>query len=121
MKRGLRRLAQQLKNGKLVVKLFLRHTLHAKLYLLYREDKNPIISYMGSSNLTFSGLQGQGELNIDILEQDAAKKLEQWFVDRWHRLCIDISQNYLKSSKKSWAGETNSQLHLSEDGLPPFA
>ena len=91
---GLRRLAQQLKNGKLVVKLFLRHTLHAKLYLLYREDKKtPIISYMGSSNLTFSGLQGQGELNIDVLEQDAAKKLEQWFVDRWQdRLCIDISQ-----------------------------
>ena len=31
---GLRRLAAQIKAGKLVVKLFLRHTLHAKLYLL---------------------------------------------------------------------------------------
>lgn len=29
---GLRRLAGQLKSGKLAVKLFLRHTLHAKLY-----------------------------------------------------------------------------------------
>jgi hypothetical protein len=28
---GLRRLAAQLKSGKLAVKLFLRHTLHAKL------------------------------------------------------------------------------------------
>lgn len=104
---GLRRLAQQLKNGKLVVKLFLRHTLHAKLYLLYREDKKtPIISYMGSSNLTFSGLQGQGELNIDVLEQDAAKKLEQWFVDRWQdRLCIDISQELFEIIEESWAGE----------------
>ena len=36
---GLRRLASQLKAGKLVVKLFLRHTLHAKLYLLFRRTK----------------------------------------------------------------------------------
>ena len=35
---GLRRLAAQLKAGKLVVKLFLRHPLHAKLYLLFRAD-----------------------------------------------------------------------------------
>ena len=32
---GLRRLAAQLKSGKLVTKLFLRHSLHAKLYLLF--------------------------------------------------------------------------------------
>ncbi|MBN1318988.1 MAG: hypothetical protein JXA42_26130 [Anaerolineales bacterium] len=64
---GLQRLAAQIKNGKLVVKLFLRHPLHAKLYLLYRSDAiTPIVGYLGSSNLTFSGLAGQGELNIDI-------------------------------------------------------
>jgi PLD-like domain len=66
---GLRRLAAQLKTGKLVVKLFLRHQLHAKLYLLFRADKiNPIVGYLGSSNLTFSGLSNQGELNIDVLD-----------------------------------------------------
>src|SRR5258707_3222754 len=35
---GLRRLAEQLKAEKVVVKLFLRHTLHAKLYLCFRPD-----------------------------------------------------------------------------------
>ena len=64
----LRRLAAQLKAGKLVVKLFLRHTLHAKLYLLFRADPvNPIVGYVGSSNLTLSGLAHQGELNVDVL------------------------------------------------------
>ena len=54
---GLRRLASQLKAGKLVVKLFLRHQLHAKLYLLFRHDRDlPRIGYLGSSNLTLSGL-----------------------------------------------------------------
>ena len=35
---GLRRLARQIKARKVIVKLFLRHPLHAKLYLLFRPD-----------------------------------------------------------------------------------
>lgn len=54
---SLRRLRSQLLERKLQVKLFLRHPLHAKLYLLYRQDRaTPIIGYAGSSNLTFSGV-----------------------------------------------------------------
>ena len=50
---GLRRLAAQITSQKLVVKLFLRHPLHAKLYLCFRQDPlNPKIGYLGSSNLT---------------------------------------------------------------------
>ena len=56
----------------MVVKLFLRHPLHAKLYLLFRPDPiTPIVGYLGSSNLTFSGLSSQGELNVDVLDHDA--------------------------------------------------
>ena len=104
---GLRRLAQQLKAGKLLVKLYLRHPLHAKLYLLHRQDiATPLIGFMGSSNLTFSGLAGQGELNIDVLEQDAANKLTHWFEDRWaDRWCVDISQGLITIIEESWAAE----------------
>lgn len=50
---GLRRLAAQIRACKVVVKLFLRHPLHAKLYLLFRPDPiNPVVGYLGSSNLT---------------------------------------------------------------------
>lgn len=102
---GLQRLAAQIRSGKVVVKLFLRHPLHAKLYLLFRQDPiNPIIGYLGSSNLTFSGLAGQGELNIDVLDQDATQKLAQWFEDRWaDRLCLDISQELVDIIEESWA------------------
>ncbi len=42
--KGLQRLSKQIKENKVVVKLFLRHSLHAKLYLCYRNDKiNPIV------------------------------------------------------------------------------
>ena len=104
---GLRKLSKQIKLGKVVVKLFLRHTLHAKLYLAFREDKiNPVIGFVGSSNLTLAGLAKQGELNVDVLEQDAANKLAEWFEDRWNdRWCIDISKELSEIVDTSWASE----------------
>jgi superfamily II DNA or RNA helicase len=105
--KGLQRLAKQIKEKKVIVKLFLRHALHAKLYLLFRPDPiNPIIGYLGSSNLTFSGLSNQGELNIDVLDSDACNKLAQWFEDRWNdRWCIDISDELVEIINDSWARE----------------
>lgn len=104
---GLRRLAGQLRTGKLVVKLFLRHPLHAKLYLAFRNDPvNPIVGYLGSSNLTFAGLSHQGELNVDVLDHDASAKLARWFEDRWKdRWCVDITAELIESIEQSWARE----------------
>lgn len=103
---GLRRLSAQLKAGKVVVKLFLRHPLHAKLYLCFRTDPdNPITGYLGSSNLTLSGLSHQGELNVDVLDHDAAKKLTDWFNDRWcdKPWCVDITKELIQVIDESWA------------------
>jgi hypothetical protein len=102
---GLRRLAAQIRARKVVVKLFLRHTLHAKLYLLHRTDPvNPIVGYLGSSNLTFSGLSAQGELNVDVLDHDATLKLSRWFDDRWNdRWGVDISDDLAQIIEASWA------------------
>ena len=110
---GLRRLSAQLRAKKVVVKLFLRHPLHAKLYLMYRSDpNNPITGFLGSSNLTFAGLKGQGELNVDVLEIDSTKKLELWFNERWNdRWCLDISDELAEIIDSSWARE---------EVLPPY-
>ena len=104
---SLRKLLRQIKDGKVAVKLFLRHPLHAKLYLLFRHDQfSPIIGYLGSSNLTLSGLTNQGELNVDVIEQDAAQKLVNWFEQRWNdRWCLDISAELAEIIDESWAGE----------------
>ncbi|MBK9943103.1 MAG: NgoFVII family restriction endonuclease [Kouleothrix sp.] len=104
---GLRRLAAQIRTKKVVVKLFLKHTLHAKLYLLHRSDPiNPIVGYLGSSNLTFAGLSHQGELNVDVLDHDACLKLSRWFDERWSdRWCIDISDELAQIIDESWARE----------------
>jgi Helicase conserved C-terminal domain/PLD-like domain len=102
---GLHRLSAQLKAKRVVVKLFLRHKLHAKLYLLYQQSRiTPIVGYLGSSNLTLAGLQHQGELNVDVLDSDACKKLERWFHERWDdRWCLDISDELAEIIDESWA------------------
>jgi superfamily II DNA or RNA helicase len=111
--RGLQRLAAQIKSGKVVIKLYLRHLLHAKLYLLYREDRvNPVIGFLGSSNLTLAGLSAQGELNVDVLDHDACQKLVKWFEDRWcDRWCLDISHELVSVIEESWARN---------DLIPPY-
>ncbi len=131
---GLRRLSAQLRAGKVVVKLYLRHKLHAKLYLCYRTDpNNPVTGFLGSSNLTLAGLSGQGELNVDVVDHDACRKLEKWFNERWEdRWCLDISQELADIIDESWAREEmlppyyiylKMAYHLSEDartGLRDF-
>jgi superfamily II DNA or RNA helicase len=130
---GLQRLRSQLLTHKLQVKLFLRYPLHAKLYLIYRHDRaTPIISYVGSSNLTLSGLRFQGELNVEVVDRDDTSKLEQWFEERWNdRFCLDISEQLAEIIDESWAGRSlepyfvylKMAYHLSQearDGLSQY-
>ncbi|HRC90067.1 MAG TPA: phospholipase D-like domain-containing protein, partial [Bacteroidales bacterium] len=110
---SLRKLKLQLSERKVKVKLFLSYPLHAKLYLCHKNDKDaPLIGYVGSSNLTMAGLVQQGELNVNVVEQDAAEKLYKWFEERWtDRWCIDISEELIQIIDESWAGEKS---------IPPY-
>jgi superfamily II DNA or RNA helicase len=104
---GLRRFARQLRSGQVVVKLFLPYPLHAKLYLLFRDDiNNPITGFVGSSNLTLSGLSRHGELNVDVLDHMGTEKLSKWFDARWgDRWALDISAELATIIETSWARE----------------
>lgn len=75
-----------MKDKKVVLKLNLRYPLHAKLYLYlcYPKERNRLEGFVGRSNLTLSGLEKQGELNVDVLGQDGAAKLAKWFNNRWN-------------------------------------
>lgn len=102
---GLRRFAHQLRAGQAIVKLFLPYPLHAKLYLLFRDDvNNPITGFVGSSNLTLQGLARQGELNVDVLDHHATQRLSKWFDDRWNeRWALDVSAELAEIIETSWA------------------
>ena len=132
--KGLRTLVQQLKQKKVVVKCFTRHPLHAKLYLTFnKKEFAGKVGFLGSSNLTYAGLEKNGELNIDILDQQAVKDLSAWFEDKWQdQFSLDISDQIIELIEESWAGERllspyhvymKMAYHLSEDarkGLTDF-
>ena len=112
--RTLQHLSQQLQEGRVAVKLYLKEPLHAKLYLAYRpsDNYNPILSIMGSSNLTYSGLTREGELNAEFADSDSARKLSIWFDNRWNdRYSLDITDVLIKTIETSWA---------SNQTIPPY-
>ena len=127
---ALQKLLSQLKSGKVVIKLCLKHQLHAKLYIAHRDDKTKIHAIMGSSNLTQGGFDSNGELNALFEDSDHVEKLDKWFNDRWNeRFCIDISQELIKAIESSWATPENippyyiylkTAYHLSEDARAGF-
>ncbi|NBU65766.1 MAG: NgoFVII family restriction endonuclease, partial [Chloroflexia bacterium] len=100
-------LIRQIETQKVVVKLYLRTTLHAKLYLSYLPSKIvPQVAFLGSSNLTMHGLASQGELNVDITDTQNATDLAKWFNKRWEDTrCIDITTELLAALKDSWVGQ----------------
>ena len=132
--KGLKKLAKQIKDKKVSIKIFTRYSLHAKLYLTFNKTEfSGYIGFLGSSNLTFSGLKKQGELNIDILDGDSCNKLSNWFEDKWNdNKSIDISNEILELIEKSWVSDEYTPYdiyikmayHLSEearDGLNEFS
>lgn len=80
--------------------------------MLFRDDvNNPITGFVGSSNLTMSGLSRHGELNVDVLDHLGTEKLSQWFDARWgDRWALDVSADLQTIIETSWARE---------DTIPP--
>jgi superfamily II DNA or RNA helicase len=106
--KAIRTLTRQLKERRVVVKLYLKTQLHAKLYLAYRPSdfSNPIQPLMGSSNLTYAGMKGQGELDTEIGDSTNAKILRDWFEDKWNEhFCIDITDELIKVLEECWASD----------------
>lgn len=104
----IRELRTQLADGRVAIKLFTRRPLHGKTYICHRDDKiTPVVAYVGSSNLTTSGLANNYELNVDVVDSDGAAKLDGWFEDRWNdKFSIDVTEDLIEVIDESWAGET---------------
>jgi superfamily II DNA or RNA helicase len=121
----LKNLSASLREGKIVIKAYLAQRLHAKLYLANRKQDalTPRLAFVGSSNLTLAGLEGQGELNIDVQDSDANKKLSIWFEEKWENInAFDVSHILADLIDESWIEQVNPYLlylkfayHLSQE------
>ena len=82
--------ASKIADGSLEIKITKRENpYHGKLYLIYKNgeiklpDESPGTVIIGSSNLTYSGLIGQGELNKESSKKADFKEAEEIFIDLW--------------------------------------
>lgn len=115
---GLDRLRAQLESGKLLVKLFLDHTLHAKLCFCHRHDSiTPCVGYLGSSNLTFAGLKRQGELNTEVIDNQATQTLQAWFEKRWTDRWVRASASSVKLSAQEAVKYIRNRWGSYKDGV----
>lgn len=97
-----------LAGGAVQMKVYARRPLHGKTYLFHRQDLNaPLLGFVGSSNLTAPGLMSNLELNVDVLDQAAAKDLASWFDQLWDdRFSYPVTEEILALLEESWANPT---------------
>lgn len=103
----LAQLQNQLRSGAVEIKIHTDRPLHGKTYILHRNDPvQPIVGFVGSSNLTLSGLTTNLELNTDIRDLDGTRKLNNWFEERWNdRFSLPLNSEILQLLEDSWASE----------------
>lgn len=107
-KETLKNLNGLIETGQVQIKLYTKSRLHAKLYILKHNEINQAL--IGSSNLTYSGINGVGELNTDLVAD--IESASDWFEEKWNsEFSIDISLDLKEELAKSWA---------SEDIIDPF-
>ncbi len=104
----LQTLKRQLQDGAVEMKVFTEKPLHGKTYIFHAPGKmhGARWGYVGSSNLTGAGLHSNLELNIDVQDSDATKKLADWFTARWDDpFSLSITAEIIGLIEESWAGE----------------
>ena len=78
--RLLRELIGFLQSGKIEVRRYTRHFLHAKAFL-FRGPERGLLA--GSSNLTRAGLQSNLELNLGHYGDPLLERVEHWYEELW--------------------------------------
>ncbi len=106
--RTLQQLKNHLESGAVEMKVFTSAPLHGKTYVFHAPGNafQERRAYVGSSNLTNAGFFRNLELNIDVTDNDASKKLAGWFTDRWEdHFSLKITAEIIQLIEESWASD----------------
>ncbi len=100
---GVRKFIEWIRCGKLQVKLYRQQNIHAKVYIMTPEHPLPDVNHgyviTGSSNLSYSGLEGNLEFNVQLNEPEDHDYALHRFNELWadavdvkevHETIIDV-------------------------------
>lgn len=105
------KLVELVRGGKVHIKVYTKHTLHAKAYIFkYKQDIASAaaaegIGIIGSSNLTMSGFHHNTELNTYVRGQKNYKELNEWFDRLWDE-ASEFEESMIDILEQSWALKT---------------
>ena len=102
---GVRAFIDWLKSGKLEMRMYTEAPLHAKVYVM-RKDQTVSDTLgcviTGSSNFSAAGLQNNLEFNVELRDDDDVKFAQDKFEELWAK-GIDIRETYLEAvSERTW-------------------
>lgn len=102
---GVRTFIDWLKSGKLEMRMYTEAPLHAKVYVMRKDQTNSdtlgsVIT--GSSNFSEAGLQNNLEFNVELRDDDDVKFAYEKFEELWAK-GVDIKETYIEAiSEKTW-------------------
>jgi HKD family nuclease len=99
---GVRSFLEFLQAGKLEIKAHPSQKIHAKLYIQrFREDDRDFGRIItGSSNFSYSGLQGNYEFNVELKQSSDVQFALEKFEGLWAE-GIDVSEQYAETVKRN--------------------
>lgn len=111
---GVRTFIQMLQAGQVQIKAHPKQNIHAKVYIqrFKPDDRDFGRVITGSSNFSYSGLQGQYEFNVELKEsQDVRYALEK-FEELWAE-AVDLSEQYIDTiNQRTWLNDQIPPYHL---------
>lgn len=99
---GAKKFIEWLKSGKLQMRMYPNERLHAKVYIIRRENDSESSVVTGSSNFSEAGLINNLEFNVELKDESDVKFALDKFESLW-RESIDISQIYIETiEQRTW-------------------
>ena len=92
-----------IREGKMEVRIYVKNRFHAKAYIFERNKPSSDVVFVGSSNLSGSGLGDEGgnvELNVQSYEPLIFKALLKWYKEIW-KDALPYSDELLKIIKRT--------------------
>ena len=105
---GVRKFIEFIQTGKLEIKIYPEHPIHAKVYIIRKDpEKSEHFGQVitGSSNFSESGLVDNLEFNVELKDAADVKFALKKFEELW-RKGVDVSQKYIETIRtKTWLNE----------------
>lgn len=104
LENGVRKFIEWLKNGKLELRIYDEAPIHAKVYIMRKEENSEDFGKVitGSSNFSLAGLRNNLEFNVELKDSRDVKFALEKFEELWEK-SVDIKDNYIETvESKTW-------------------